>query len=510
MDEHNLHAVVIDAIPDPVLVLDAAGEILLTNPAAMRMLEVARDRSSGNTPAFDGHAIMDLLRRVERVRSEPAPVAGDASRLIDVEPLPGTPKRWLLRVRSADVLEREFWSDSAVATVAHEIRNPITAMINALDALNAGSPGLPPAGAVGVVHGAFERSARRLARLVDGLLDLSRVRTGALQLHRARVPLDEFVTRVTSDFRALHPVAGERVQEATIEPGMSAYVDPDRAEQALWNLLANAVRFTPRTEKVVVRASAAGMESLEDDMRLIPWEVIGQPRLVRIDVEDSGLGMTSETLEHLFERHHASGGPGEGAHLGLSITRALVEAHEGWMTVESQLGEGTTVSVFVPADAATATLLAGLRLAGREAARRWAARRATGVVVLERTSGPSWARVVSSWPRPAKLQPEEPVSPRECAVWALSTERAVAIVPLSASGDPADAIGAPVHVEDDGAWVMEEFIAGWCGDRDRVTFAQSFHRAASRMVRARMMTARESAAADAVEVVPGAEGPAVG
>lgn len=510
--QHDLHAVVLDALRDPVLVVDATGEVLLANPAAMRMLDLSRaNGGAADRPVLDGAAIMDLVRRAERVRVEAAPVPGDASQVIDVEPLPAAAdderKCWLLRIRAAEALEREFWSDSAVATVAHEIRNPITAMLNALCALGASRGSLVPEGTgEGIARGAFERSTRRLARLVDGLLDLSRVRTGALRLHRSPLDVAGFVQRVVDDFRVLHPAACDRLTVAPLEPGAAIYVDADRAEQSLWNLLSNAVRFTPRTQSVVVRAAHAGVESMEDSLRLIPWDVVGHPRLVRIDVEDTGLGMTPDALEHVFDRHHAAGAGSDGAHLGLSITRALIDAHDGWMTVESRLGEGTTVSVFVPADATSATLLSGVRLAEREAMRRWAVHRATAVVVMERTDAQSWTRLVASWPRPARLQPQEAVSPRDCAVWALSADLAVALVPLPASDDPSDTIGAPLQVLDDGAWVMDGFIAGWCGERERVTFAQAFHRAASKMIRARTDAAcADEAAVAAVNTSAAAE-----
>jgi hypothetical protein len=245
-----------------------------------------------------------------------------------------------------------------------------------------------------------------------------------------------------------------------------------------------------------VRVAGAGVESREDSLRLLPWDVIGEPRLVRIDVEDTGLGMTPATLEHLFDRHHAAGGGSDGAHLGLAITRALVDAHDGWVSVDSRLGEGTTVSMFVPEDAASATLLSGVRLAEREAARREAVHRATALAVLQRTDGPSWPHLVARLPRPAKLQPQEPVSPRECAVWTLSADLAVALVPLDASGEPAETLGNPARVAEEGAWEMNGFIAGWCGERE-TSFAQAFHRAATRMIRARREAASTEEAAGA-------------
>jgi hypothetical protein len=221
--------------------------------------------------------------------------------------------------------------------------------------------------------------------------------------------------------------------------------------------------------------------------------------MVRIVVEDTGLGMTPETMEHLFERHHATGA-GDGAHLGLSITRALVEAHDGWIGVDSRLGEGTTVGVFVPENAASATLLSGVRMAARDAGHRRTAHRPAAVALLERTGGASWTNLVARWPRPAILHPRETVSPRECAVWALSADIAVALVPMPSTGDLADVLGSPERVLDDGSWIMNGFIVGWCGEREQVSFAQALHRAASRMVRARSDAVPENEAATAVVI----------
>jgi len=107
---------------------------------------------------------------------------------------------------------------------------------------------------------------------------------------------------------------------------------------------------------------------MEDDVRLAPWDVVGRPHLVRIDVEDRGLGMTPDVLAHLFDRYHgsadaesvtsfvAASGAG-GTHLGLHISRAIAEAHDGWLRVESNLGEGTTASVFIPEDEETSRVL---------------------------------------------------------------------------------------------------------------------------------------------------------
>lgn len=486
MDDSTLQALVIDAIRDPILVVDATGEVLLANPAAIRLLELTRGGTGAGPRGLDAAAIMDLVRRAERGRGPLTESAHEHGVAIDVEPLADEDgeRRWLLRVRAPDALAGEVVAERAVADIAHEIKNPITAMMNALGALPLpdGDESTAAAQAARMARGAFERSVRRLGRLVNGLLDLSRMRAGALQLNRGPIDAREFVCRVVSDFRALHPAACERIDCVVQDDTRSAYIDPDRIEQAIWNLLANAVRYTPPTGSVRVRASLAGVESVDDGLRLVPWDMIGHPRLLRIDVEDSGLGMTSETLAHLFDRHHDSS---ESAHLGLNITRALVDAHDGWMQVESRLGEGTLVTVLLPEDAPAAGLLSRVRRAQREARRRMLAHRPTAVAVLGKDAGVEWKEMLGAWPGTPRLDARDDATPRDAAVWPLTDAIAVALLPLhDADGDPAGAIGSPLATPDEGAWVMEGFVAGWCRDREQVSFAQAFHRAAARMSRA--------------------------
>ncbi len=510
MNESNLHALVIDAIRDPILVVDATGEVLLANPAAIRLLELTRGGATATGSGLNAGAVMELVRRAERVGgpvTENSPEHGGVA--IDVEPIieHNGERRWLMRVRAPEVLSNEIVADRAIADVAHEIKNPITAMLNALGALPlpAREEVSPAANAGRAARGVFERSVRRLARLVNGLLDLSRMREGTMSLDRTPTAAPEFVRRVVNDFRSLHPDASDRI-ECSIQDGVAmAFIDPDRVEQSLWNLLSNAIRFTPRTGTVRVHVSTAGVESMDDGLRLVPWDVIGRPRLLRIDVEDSGLGMTSDTLDHLFERHHDPGANPGGAHLGLNITRALVDAHDGWLTVESRLGEGTLVSAFLPVDAQSAAVLSRVRRAERDAQRRLLAHRPTAVAVIQKTRSAAWGNVLSAWPVPVRLDPRDATLPREAAVWSLSDAIAVALLPLSdADGDVASALGMPVSVIDDGAWVMDGFVTGWCGDRERVSFAQAFHRAASRMSRAlggagRAEAATAGAVAESVE-----------
>jgi len=527
MNEENLYTQIFDAVPDPLVVVDTAGDVHAANASAIRFLDIAQDAGlfdagaladgSAGSASIVGNGVLDLVRRRLVVRSQPlyARDGRDLGIVVDVEPLPGSAA--LLHFRSpTERLARELWSDDAVAAVAHEIKNPLAAMRSALDALIK-----DPSASFPEPHrrmlGAFDRSARRLARFVDGVLNVSRHYAGARPASRAEVPANELVSAVIDEYRGLHPHKCPRFEYEVADGGAHAFVDRDGAEIVLLNLIGNAARFSPDGDVVTVRSSRAGVESMEEDMRLVPWDVVGKPRLVRIDVEDRGLGMTPDVLAHLFDRYHA-GADAEapfgfsaardagGTHLGLHISRAIAEAHDGWMRVESSLGEGTIASVFIPEDEETARLLSRLRIAS-DCARRW--RRAgceLAVAALGKATGESWDDLAQTWPGTNRVDPiASTYESRRMLVWPLDDDLAVAIVPLSGrDDDPSQALGDPLIRADECAWGMNGFVVGWCRVEDADEFAQSLHRAAARMGRACAHIAREGNA-ETVAILPAME-----
>ena len=518
MDDRNFYTQIFDAVRDPLMVVDAAGDVHAANASAIRFLDVAQDAglfgadSSGQEPAeaaasIMGNGVLDMVRRRLAVRSQPlyARDGRDLGIVVDVEPLPGSAA--LLHFRSpTERLARELWSDDAVAAVAHEIKNPLAAMRSALDVVLK-DPSAPLLDSQRRMLGAFDRSARRLARFVDGVLNVSRLHAGASPAPRSPVPARDLVDAVIEEYRALHPHRCPRIERDIIDFEVEAFVDRDGAEIVLLNLLGNAARFSPDGEAVTVRASRAGVESMEEDMRLVPWDVLGKPRLVRFDVEDRGLGMTPDVLAHLFDRYHggaevetaaglAAAHDAGGTHLGLHISRGIAEAHGGWLRVESNLGQGTVVSVFIPEDEETARLLSRLRIAS-DSARRWRrAGRELVVVALGKTTAESWEDLAERWPESPRVDPiASTCASRRSLLWTIDDDLAVAIVPIAhRDHDPSLALGEPVIRADEFAWGMPGFVAGWCPVEDADSFAQAFHRAASRLRHACTQLAREGAA----------------
>jgi PAS domain S-box-containing protein len=227
---------------------------------------------------------------------------------------------------SANGLKDEF-----LATLSHELRTPLTSILGWSQLLTGGKlDKLQTAGAIETIA----RNARAQGRLIDELLDMSRILTGKLCLDLRAVKLAPLIQAVVDDVR---PAADgksinlEAVFNSDVRPILG---DPDRLQQIVWNLLTNAIKFTPKGGDVHVRLERNDSHAL-------------------ITVTDTGEGIATELLPHVFERFRqadssntrSNGGLG----LGLSIVRQLVELHRGTVTAES-CGDntGTTFRVMLP------------------------------------------------------------------------------------------------------------------------------------------------------------------
>lgn len=221
--------------------------------------------------------------------------------------------------------------DRFLATLAHELRNPLTPIVNAvamLDRVAASHSGVARA------KDTIDRQSSQLVRLIDDLMDVSRVTQDRLELRREVVLLRDVFELA---FEAVRPMLIERSLHLTVNmPGdaIGLYIDPVRLAQALTNILSNAVKYTePNGDISVVVHSTADA--------------------VRIEVSDTGIGIPAEQLEHVFEMFarvydHGSRMPA-GLGIGLALARRLVELHGGTMTAHSAgVGQGSTFRVTLP------------------------------------------------------------------------------------------------------------------------------------------------------------------
>jgi len=219
--------------------------------------------------------------------------------------------------------------DVFLATVSHELRTPLTPILAWAELLHQGGLGTE-----GTSQGldAIQRNARAQARLVDDLLDMSRLVAGEWRLERRSVDLREVVTTALDVVRPVAAAKGVAVESRLGDDAIMLAVDPDRMQQVVWNLASNGVKFTPRGGRVTV-------------------ELEGDPDTVRIIVRDTGEGIPPDFLPHVFDAfRQADESPTrrhEGLGLGLAIVRALVERHGGAVLARSD-GDGATFIVELP------------------------------------------------------------------------------------------------------------------------------------------------------------------
>ena len=221
--------------------------------------------------------------------------------------------------------------DEFVASVSHELRTPLTSIIGYLELLRDARPGDPlpdQAAALEVVR----RNADRLLRLVNDLLLVAEVEGGPLLLDLRNVDLGALASHCVE---AAKPFAAAKEIDLTLRDGSAAQLegDPIRLAQMMDNLVSNAVKFTPNGGSVTVSTASRG-------------------GTVVFEVADSGAGIAEADQAQLYERFFRArsaaidASPGTG--LGLTITKAIVDAHHGLIDVESSAAAGTTFRVHLP------------------------------------------------------------------------------------------------------------------------------------------------------------------
>jgi two-component system sensor histidine kinase ResE len=283
----------------------------------------ARDAKESKDPRDD--ALATLKKRLEETEQHPlkripsADLDGDAREIAE-----------RLNARLDGLASAEKEQQQFIADVSHELRTPLTVLRGTLEVvLEEDRPAEEYREAIG--NALLE--TRHLARLSQNLLFLARGQAGRITLSFANVDLVKFVSDVTRD---LLPAAADREIDLSAEvpeAPVRAFIDADRMQQVLHNLLENAIRYTEAGGSVRVK-------------------LVSNPSEASIEVQDSGIGIPLRDQPHVFERFFRSDRarrayPG-GSGLGLSIVRWIVEAHKGAVDVESTPGEGTAFRVRLP------------------------------------------------------------------------------------------------------------------------------------------------------------------
>ncbi|MGE0491226.1 MAG: ATP-binding protein [Vulcanimicrobiota bacterium] len=336
ISERNRIRTLLASLPDPVLSLGAEREIVYLNPAAEKALELARQDAEGKH-----------LGEVWPIEPDERLLSGAAAgpEAFELRLPPRIFRCYILPYRNekdqracvvvlrdmTDIRRLEDVRTLFLGSVSHELRTPLT-IIKGFAATLIDMPELDPGLRKPLVT--IDQEADRLTRLVNDLLDLTKMRSRKLTLELEPVRLEEVVSEAV-EMLTVHAERQGVSLSAHLGGGLRPApvpVDRDRLKQVIINLVDNAVKFTPKGGQVSVRTRLEGSE----------WQM---------EIEDTGPGIPPEELPHLFEHFFRSrevrkvGGTG----LGLAIVREIVEMHRGRVWAESQVGVGTKITVALPA-----------------------------------------------------------------------------------------------------------------------------------------------------------------
>jgi signal transduction histidine kinase len=343
-------------LPEAVISIDAAGRVTFANIEAQRML-------SATSAALVGRPLRELLPSFFPDRESPIDgvaqpledvIVGDRVYAPAVRRYAGvdatdmtlsfrdvTAERSHERERArllaserearAEAEEASRAKDMFLATVSHELRTPLNAILGWTRLVR---EGLFDDAKRDRALDSVERNALAQQKLIEDILDVSRIISGKLRLKSSEVDVAESIRAATDSVRPALDSKSLRL-ELRIDPALPKVCgDEDRLQQIIWNLLSNAVKFTPRGGSIVVSAHAVD-----------EW--------ITVSVTDTGEGILSEFIPHIFERFRQADNSTTRVHgglgLGLSIVRHIVESHGGTIRAESAgRGQGATFTVRLP------------------------------------------------------------------------------------------------------------------------------------------------------------------
>ena len=227
--------------------------------------------------------------------------------------------------RALEQLKKDF-----ISTVTHDLKNPLVPVLGFSSRILEGKLGTVDTR----VHDAaaiIYNSGKKVMNLIENFLSAAKIEDGRLELELCTVAVGEVVERLSRQMELQR-----REKKLDFETSIPDNLSPIRAdkvqiERALGNLIGNAIKFTPAGGRIVVRARR------EEDC-------------IRVEVEDSGIGIPKEQITTIFEKYKKVKGAGDGTGLGLYITRSIIEAHGGTIHVESTVGHGSCFSFSVPVD----------------------------------------------------------------------------------------------------------------------------------------------------------------
>ena len=329
-------AALVESMVDGVIAAAERGRTVTANAAARRLLGYAPDEELPDLPELfrvkAAREVVDAVLQGRLVQDRELDIDGRAI-LMNARPLPSGGAVLVVHdltdIRRLEAVRRDF-----VANVSHELKTPLTSISGYAETLLADTPDSDTARKF---LGTILENARRMQRLVDDLLDLSRIEAGRWQPEPEPVDVADAAREVWNEMAER---ASAREIQFSVEAAPDAAMvraDPDALRQVFSNLFENSLRYTPRGGRIVCRSRLEGSG-------------------IAVSVTDNGSGIAHEHLARVFERFYRAdqarsrdqGGTG----LGLAIVKHLIEAHGGRVSAESERGVGTTVTCWFPGSGA--------------------------------------------------------------------------------------------------------------------------------------------------------------
>jgi two-component system phosphate regulon sensor histidine kinase PhoR len=351
---------VLGGMIEGVLVIDAAGTVLLGNSRAQVLLDLPGTDLPLGRPLIEltrNPDLHELVRQVvhggrtQRPFVRDLQLGGGAPLVLQATatPMPPGPdgaRSFILVFHDVSDMKRlERIRRDFVANVSHELRTPLAAIGGYAETLLGGALDDPQRARrfLEIV----ERHTLRLGRLVDDLLTLSDLELGRAELRRVALHADDLVETAFEVLRHKASQAGITLTHDVAPETPLLHADEDRLGQALVNLVDNAIKYTPRGGHVAVSARPAEVARTPEGAILTSLD-----GFVEIAVADTGIGVPADDLPRLTERFYrvdkARSRELGGTGLGLAIVKHIVQAHGGSLRIESELGRGTTVRLYLP------------------------------------------------------------------------------------------------------------------------------------------------------------------
>jgi PAS domain S-box-containing protein len=350
---------VVDVMPEGILIADADGDVYLSNAAAVEIMGGVPDsaiqategqpsvRHLDGTPCppeetplaravFGRQVVLGEQLVVTNTKTgDEVPILVNSAPLSDAA---GTPVGGVAVFQDISPLrDLERQKDEFLAAVSHDLKTPATIIMGRANILERALERVDPGGLGEFAEGlhAIDESTVQLVRLIDELLDVTRMRMGQpVQLDLGPADLIKIASRLAAEYRNMSPKHTIRVESPL--PRLVGDWDGARIERVVANLVSNAVRYSPKGGEVVIRATRENRDGEE-------WAVLA--------VRDHGIGIPPAELSRVFEPYYRGTNVSasiSGTGVGLAGTRHIVEQHGGEISVRSELGKSTTFTVRLP------------------------------------------------------------------------------------------------------------------------------------------------------------------